>query len=301
MFLTKDQIGSFKENGYLILKNILDTDLCDKAYELMTNFLPDNYDPKLDNSWNNKFKVDCVGEHSLIKLRGMLKLQEEVRHEPLLHDLLPNNSKIKQIMNDLLGSDYFCPKIRGIYPNLPIPKKYSFPYQPHYEGHLVSLVVVGYLNDILPNGGALNVWPGSHLGLYEGFKSKLANEKRNGFKKFFRKFAYRDPVELLGKKGDIVIFHNRLLHSGSNNNQRYIRTAIFCDFLKNDYKDLANEEPNLGKIWEDWSPNIRNLKNEKENDLKSYKKLNFSLSRYFWYETAFVRKLFKMRSPYTAK
>ena len=110
----------------------------------------------------------------------------------------------------------------------------------HTDGHLFSLGVVAYLDDVLPGGGSFTVWPRSHRRLFHlqpwQYSSRGLDHTSPS------RPAQRDeiaairadtyPVECHGRAGTIIFWHHRLGHAkGQNlsaaNGAPRIRHAIF--------------------------------------------------------------------------
>ena len=101
--------------------------------------------------------------------------------EELLLQLLPRNSAVRAVADELLGAgkvgftppeyysgdfstDFSAEKTRGIYAIMPY-KRPRTRLQPHNDSTLESrdrVSCVGYISDVPPGGGGFAVWPGTH-------------------------------------------------------------------------------------------------------------------------------------------
>ena len=196
--LTEDQLAFFKKNGYLMLADILDSELCAEARERLWSTLPKNSKIKRNelSTHLGPFSGDDT-EEDVTNLRQGYKWQVRfVGTEKLLIDLVFSET-LKNIAEQLLGEDTLnVPKIggktmgghgaawpggpvdpaldnegaRGIYATLPYGDKPKEQDLCHTDGHPFNLSLVGLVDEVPPNGGAFKVWPGSHKRLYPTFQ-----------------------------------------------------------------------------------------------------------------------------------
>ena len=146
--------------------------------------------------------------------------------------------------------------MRGIYATFPEGDHPSEAPTCHCEGHPFHLGVVGYIDRVLPEGGGLKVWPGSHQRCYYDFDGRYAATRDE---RYTRDTAYFDQlpyVDFHGEAGDIIFWHHRLAHSGGHNYSRQIRLALFYDFIKDDMEEKLDMPP-AEDMWEDWSEEVR--------------------------------------------
>lgn len=279
MKLTAEQIRSFANTGYILMSNLLDSNVIDQAVEHCWSRFPAHFDRNDPKSWHGEvtdccFTLDIKGRAGLVKFQHGFKEQVDV-------ETLLSTDKVQNIARQLIAEGVVLDKpiVRGLYSVLPIPKYVSFPHRGHNEVHPFQIGAIGYLNDVKVGCGAFSVWPGSHKLLYQAFDSKLdfvANSKYHALESFLNKF---DPVQIPGKKGDVILFHHRLFHAPSNNNGCNIRFAYLCDFRTKNYKALCDQKP--GELWEDW-PNIRSYLDPNESKTEVSHGLNNSLWRKLW-------------------
>jgi hypothetical protein len=143
------------------------------------------------------------------------------------------------------------PKLAGLADKLKVPYLFSLPSDPHIEGHPMHIVGVGYMTDARRDGGALLVWPGSHRDLYPQFESTTEHVARPKCVSVMKRLRRLRPVQLVGKAGDVILFHHRLLHAPSVHRVGTVpRHAIFVDFARDDIGELSRLAP--GDLWEHW-------------------------------------------------
>jgi hypothetical protein len=197
MKLTSEQLAFFKDNGYLILEGMLDTEQCARVRDRVWNTLPpDSYLKRHDASTHlGPIQDQDYNDHSL-NLRKDYRWQiREFGTDELLIDLVYNQQlcgAAEQLLGpDMLQSPTYGGKpmgsegpawpggpvdpaigdgIRGVYLTLPYGNKTREPDYCHTDGHPFNLGLVGLVDDVPPDGGAFKVWPKSHKRLYPTFQ-----------------------------------------------------------------------------------------------------------------------------------
>ena len=181
MKLTAEQISFFKDNGYLLLKNVLDLAQCEAVMDRVWDSLPDtNHLKKNDPSTHTgPFAPDEEQDSSLNLRMGYRWQVREFSTEPQLLDLV-FSEKLVGVAEQLLGEDmveapvpYGKPMghagpawpggpvdpantqgIRGVYCTLPYGDRPKEPDASHTDGHPFNLGIVGLLADVPKQGGA---------------------------------------------------------------------------------------------------------------------------------------------------
>jgi hypothetical protein len=255
--LSPEEMRFFAAHGYIIKRNILDHALCDRALDLAWACFPRNFKRNEPATWRGKVH-DCMGNIHLYLRKGRVLLKSEIDGSTILYELLPRNEIVQNVVRQLLGADAYSSGIRGIIPVFPTPKLLPLRPRPHVELHPLQVSLVGYLDDVPENGGAFQVWPGSHVDFYRACGSKVCVKPDIKIKKLYEKYFLRlKPTTLYGKKGDVIFWHYRLLHGHSINHSNKIRMAAVCDFMQPNAGMLISQEPG-DDVWEDW-PNIGSL------------------------------------------
>ncbi len=274
--LKPHEVSFFKQNGYIVKRQILDPDLMKKNIDLTWEKLPDSLERTNPETWKG-IVTDSCKTLSLAQRRGHVKLRECIHSNDLLINLLPRNPVIRGVLEQLLGEGKAIPKddrARGVYPIFPYPKsKYILELKHvrllkdafanfHYDRHEYQIATMGYLDDVLPGGGGLYVWPKSHRLMYRAFNSRSNNEPNILLPLVRSIYRLRRPVEIHGRAGDVIFFHQRLLHRASTNYTQRIRYAILCDFYSKDFKQALDYSKREGKrdtvprgknMWEGWN------------------------------------------------
>lgn len=195
--LTNEQIAFFKENGYLILKGILDKDLCAKARDRLWASLPEGSQLKRDDPATHvgPFEGEDVQADPIHVRQGFLWQLREIGTEQMFVDLVYSPA-LCEVAEQLLGEGMLQPPkvggepmgsrgaawpggptdpaisdgIRGIYCTLPYGDKERQADYCHTDGHPFNLGIVGLIDDVPADGGSFKVWPKSHRRLYPTFQ-----------------------------------------------------------------------------------------------------------------------------------
>ena len=195
--LSPEQIGFFKDNGYLLLSGMLDTKLCASARDRMWASLPQGANISRNDPATHvgPFTGFDEQDNSMDLRQGYRWQLREAGTEQLLIDLV-FNEQLRAVAEQLLGEGmlrepvvggspmgrhgpawpggpvdpaYDNEGVRGIYCTLPYGDKPREPDACHTDGHPFNLGVVGLIGDVPPDGGAFKVWPKSHRRLYPTF------------------------------------------------------------------------------------------------------------------------------------
>ena len=195
----------FNENGYVILNNIFDIDLLNQCKKEIINYKNNN---KLISNADGYTIVDFVKNDNL-KITSSLK----------------DNIIINEILKDLFNTDdfRFCShndiginrvvgwhkdKLNGKYSSYETINIWN-----EYEGEKHEIVkVLTYLEDHTNDNDGLKVVPGSHI------KSDV-----NG----------SGAIQLRPKKGDVIIFDQRITHRGQERQSKDSRILVSMGFGKN--------------------------------------------------------------------
>ena len=98
------------------------------------------------------------------------------------------------------------------------------------------------VNDIPPGSGAFHCWPGSHLRTHPLWTTRFGNVKTTEQEEATREVvaaivADTVPTECVGKAGDVVYWHPRLVHSPGINRtgttaNPTVRQAVICEWQR---------------------------------------------------------------------
>lgn len=197
MQLSQEQIGFFKDNGYLLVPGAMDIDLCTRAREEMWAALPAGTKLVEEDRRTHlgPFPAADSSDDSLHVREGYRWLNRTLGVSQTIVDLIYSAS-ICAMADQLLGGPLRQAVVggtamgsqgpawpggptdpavanegaRGVYCTLPYGDQPQQADTCHTDGHPFQLGVVGLLDDTPQGGGAFKVWPGSHRRLYPTFK-----------------------------------------------------------------------------------------------------------------------------------
>jgi len=122
-----------------------------------------------------------------------------------------------------------------------------------------------YLDDVAPRGGGFTVWPGSHraaAAYFEDHALETVGGKPNnsqlpatgenpGEWDYDRRLhEQRDPYEVAGSAGTVVLWHGLLTHTAGINTGERARLAGIKRFAREDVEDVRSEAAsNLFEYW----------------------------------------------------
>jgi len=210
MKLTQEQVTDFNENGFLLLKNFADPQLCDAILQKAKEHLKQKIEPiESEEEYQGKNSTNPT----VRRLRQVYD-RESIFREWML------DKKIRPILIQLLGEHPYLllAHHNSIMTKLPQKSTVTTWHQDirywHYETDELLSVWLSLADEYLENG-LLEFIPGSH-------KMHFLPEQ------FDEKSAFRDDLEenqaVLAQrvhynlqKGDIVLFHAKTLHYAHQN------------------------------------------------------------------------------------
>lgn len=254
--LSPEDIGFFKENGYLIKRGVLDPDLMAEAREsLWANALHelDRNDP---STWVGPFEKMTDDENN-VRHDYTWKYRAQGKEDFMLR-LLPKDPSVWAMAQQLLGKGQIQEpeQARGIYCMMPEGDLPEHPYYCHIDQHAFHLGVVGYIDDVDLDGGGFNVWPGSHKAFYYACTTQYQptrddEEATERVREITERVLQGERVDCHGKAGDVIFWHHRLGHSAGHNRSWRIRQAVLFDYKRKDL-DKKLDTPPQDNMWTDW-------------------------------------------------
>lgn len=250
--LSPDEIAFFKENGYLIKRNILDPTLMAQARACMWAGAPAQLQMDNPASWVGPFTEKSDDPNS-VRHEYTWKYRAP-GGEGWMIELLPKNPSVWAIAEQLLGAGTLPEpaRVRGIYAILPEGDAPPEPYHCHVDQHPFHLGVVAYIDNVAPDGGGFTVWPGSHRHFFPTFTTQYTFTPTEQTQVVRAQVDQQPFVDCYGKAGDVVFWHHRLGHSAGHNRSHAIRQAVLYDFKKRDLSERqAMATP--ADMWADWA------------------------------------------------
>lgn len=260
MTLTTEELRFFKRNGYLIKRKVMDPALMAEARRRLWDDPPRSMQPLEPESWVGPLPA---ADHSADPDNQRSEYRWQYRRigaEPWIVRMLATDPAIFAMAEQMLGAGELQPpdRIRGIYCTLPYGDRPRPPVGCHCDGHPFHLGVVGYIDDVAPNGGGFCVWPGSHRRFYHTFRTGYLRAVTPAHEEMVAQVNRNGPVDCHGAAGDVVFWHHRLGHMAGHNYSRRIRQAVLYDYRKRDLPEVEGRPP-CADMWQHWAPELRSL------------------------------------------
>jgi len=225
--LSKSQIKSYQETGYLVLDSYLPSEVINSIQDEIS-----------------RFEEEARG---LSKSNDRLELEEghTADHPRIRRIRLPH--KISNMVHQLMLTDYILAPARDLIgPNLrlhttklnmksaengaAIEWHQDYAFYPHTNDDILAIGVI--IDDMKSENGPLMVYPGSH-------KGPVYDHHVDGV--FAGAFAPTevglnpvDAVELTGPAGSISIHHGRIVHGSAQNTSDRSRRILFYEMMAAD-------------------------------------------------------------------
>ena len=247
--LTHEEKQFFKDNGYLVKRDVLPEDLMERAVDgLWHGVWADRSDPQ---TWVNaepkkpESKTPTL-HRSIVYDYGVFDMAEEMAGKGRLTEW----AEPTPLFRYPTGAD-----------------QWSKPSGGHVDGYgQKDLTVAGftiaatvYLCDIKPRSGGFCVWPGTHVKMADYFRSHSLLSVNRQFLDPSEPATQihmgtiidlPDPMEITGPAGTVIFWHGLMVHSASKNCSRNIRMGLFTRFKWKNWNELQFETPD--DMWEYW-------------------------------------------------
>jgi hypothetical protein len=256
--------AKFERDGFVVVKGVFSAGQCGDMIQVIEKLLPERFSLVDPQSWTGRVQ-DCCNNLPLYQRNGLLRYKdrEGFRHIRAIDQHIYSNPRLKKLFNAVTGRSMDRLHVRGLHPVLRMPRWVSIdeafgnrlssrahalqrpwlkipcppqlPIPGHLDVHPVDVHMMIYLDHVRPRGGGLTVWPRSHRLLQHCFSSLYEFFPTAAYKRsvnFLQRFR---PLEIIGHRGDLIILHNRLLHSNSRNHDVRIRHAVLLDVFGNNW------------------------------------------------------------------
>ena len=251
--LSTDELRFFRDNGFLIKRQVLNPELMAKAQDVFWANAPSQLQRDDPETWFGPFDE----KHNLDdgeNYRGNYRWNfRSIGRESWMMKLVPLDPNLHAMAEQMLGEGMLSPpeRTRGIYTTLPRREPPANHDHLHVDEHAFHLGVVAYLGDVTPNAGGFRVWPSSHRWFYPSFESQYRPGRTEAYHAIRALFETQPSLECTGAAGDVVFWHHRLAHMAGRNHARSLRQAILFDYKRSDL-DQTQEEPPQANMWRDW-------------------------------------------------
>jgi hypothetical protein len=242
-YLTADDKAFFKENGYLIKRDVLSEAQIQAAQDaLWSGIEADRNDAK---TWVGAGpRVPVPSSHPAIMAT--------------LHD-----APVFAMAEEMVGKDRLNPNA-GPGPHLVYPSgdgEWKLPGRGHLDGYYTptngvpegtvgvwQICATIYVDDVRPRGAGFTLWPGTHRAATEFFRNHSLLSLKGGVPEDH--FPTGEPLEVTGPAGTVCFWHGQLVHSGSKNVNDNIRMALIARLARKDITDILFESPD--DMWVYW-------------------------------------------------
>lgn len=268
--LSGSEIEHFKSQGFIVKKGLVeDVDALARVVDYVWDIAPTEAIER-DNSttWLNepskRWPKDHV--HSIGFLHGTnwkMRSPQKIGCESFLLNASARDPNVQQIVKAFLGSSIVpSMRVRGVYVVLPQSPDQEGRLGPHVDHAAAQLSAMVLVDDIEPRMGGFSVWPRSHIRLHRywqscfgaNFEPSLKNDFDEEFKRILND---TNPVEFVGKAGDVVFWHPRLIHSAGVNysvetGKPRIRYVVPCDFQQDGFTFFDDDDLGPGTNHQWW-------------------------------------------------
>ncbi len=245
--LSQKQVTFFKENGYLILENIIEK--------------------KITNQWKkdykNYFGIDITKPSSYpLKEKGNGKSVNFLTFSDEKNSV-NSHPKIKKIVCELAGKTISGGTEQFII-HAPNPtKKWFIPKLAHIDLTPKSFnwrFMIGYTTygiETKKNGGCFIFWPKSHLKIWSFIKKNPnyffdnSTLSPDDIQLKYQEIVGGKPIQFEAKEGTVLLWHSMLLHNGSMNANAMPRIGVFGRWGKHIKENEPREK--FDSIWENWA------------------------------------------------
>ena len=250
--LTKEQIGSYFDDGYLLVKDVVTPEQLQRMQDITHDFINRSRDV---TESNDVYDLD-EGHSSENPKLTRIKLPH--KQHPFFGDVL-RNSGITEVLRQLVGANAVLQtsKLNAKAPGggAAVEWHQDWAFYPHTNDDMLAFGV--FLEDVTEENGPLQVIPGTHKGPIlnhnspEGvFCGAVDPSDAN--------FQIEKAVTITGKAGSMSIHHARTLHGSAPNVSDRARLMLFYECCAADAWPLMGGSAYIQRLsqqdqWDDLS------------------------------------------------
>lgn len=236
--LTDAQRDRFARNGFLVLRDAVPVEILADARDSVAQTVPEELDdfealaagPERRNYWGELDEMEPFG-----RLNDLLF---EYAEELVGPGALDRPGEFAQVAVRYPEGEFACDADRPTTAADGNPHVDGFRPDDDYLPFTVGATV--YLDDVAPRAGGLTVWPGSHWRIADYFADhdleEFANDETEAI--LGENCA---PFEVAGDAGTVVLWHNKLVHTGGMHLGRRPRIASFSRFVREDVEETMRD------------------------------------------------------------
>ncbi|XP_026725700.1 phytanoyl-CoA dioxygenase, peroxisomal-like [Trichoplusia ni] len=242
--LTQEQKHFYKENGYIILKNVLcEADLAAITEEYDKLFARKNQE-KMESSWVGT-DADDRKNSSEFTVKGIHNLQyhhavfSSFLFNKNLLDALEDVMETKNIILHHTKAHYKPPEKGAAYP-----MHQDYHYFPYEKDSMVAAFL--HLDAAGPENGGLFVYPGSHK---LGPQHDVGAIESNFHYVDQAEFSLDKATPVIAGRGDVVVFSYLLVHGSPANTSSRPRRMLLLQAASADDTPLGEQPLRPGQGW----------------------------------------------------
>jgi phytanoyl-CoA hydroxylase len=226
MTLTDEQLQQFDQNGFIILRDFADKEMCAAILDVAKVHLKYKIEPiETEVGYDGKskeFRTDVTDYSSMSEKAGtVVRRLRQVYSRDILFKEWMEDTEIRPVLQQILHDQVVITTAHhnSIMTKMPYQSTETRWHQDrrywrYSDDNLVSIWLA--LDDEYSENGVLEFIPGSHR---MQFKSEQFDEKEYFREDFDKNIPILEKkISTTLKKGDVVIFHSLLLHRANKNN-----------------------------------------------------------------------------------
>jgi ectoine hydroxylase-related dioxygenase (phytanoyl-CoA dioxygenase family) len=219
--MKEENIIELKNQGYTIIRNLIEDEWLDLLRDSLDKAFVEHRKTQLNNG--NDIQTNGVALHVLLSNPIFINFLEELQRRNFFRFLSESFFKSNCIINSFSGLD-----------NLPDQPNFSATVHRDlrfYSGNLpIMLNCLLMVDDFTSGNGGTYLLPYSHL------------DERKPSDEFF----FRNSIQAIGKRGDMLVFNSNVWHSSAPNLTKYHRRAIPITLSKSFMKQLLDYPRAIG-------------------------------------------------------
>lgn len=229
----KSQQDFFKENGYLVLENVIEASHLDEVIKELTIEIDKRARKLLKNGELSSIFENESFETRLAKISSetpklAVSIWNGILHGPGIFNLITAPS-ILDVMEDIVGSEIIASSVYRLRPKIPnfgygeVPWHQDSAYfEPFCDDHLIVTVWIP-LVDANTDNGCMYVIPGSH-------KNEVVDHQTHETGKYLEvkdEFLPKENwIACPVKKGGMLLLTNKVMHASFKNNTEGVRWSM---------------------------------------------------------------------------
>ena len=224
MSLTRQQIKDYREQGFLLLENVIDDITLARLRQTIARCLEASRQVTASND-----TYDLDPSHSA-EQPAVRRLKDPHARDPLFFEISRMDAIIDPVAQLLGGTVRFDHSKLNFKPargDARILWHQDWAFYPYTNDDMLAVGVM--IEDCTPQNGPLKVIPGSHRGPV--FNHHVDGVFAGGIADADLGALLDDAVELTGKAGSITLHHVRTLHASSNNTTDRDRPLLLFSYV----------------------------------------------------------------------